>query len=140
MLRRRQGREASTVDLAAAEEVWASVAPEGNSSTLLDALTACYETLAGRAREAIDRCYKNSESREEIAAAMEVTPDGVKSMLRRTRIEPPRLHRTPLQGSTQTFRERRSRRSNRVPCPRPRGHVNREKDMPPKTTACHSNS
>jgi DNA-directed RNA polymerase specialized sigma24 family protein len=41
--------------------------------------------LAGRPRDAIDRCYKNNESREEIATALEITPDGVKSILRRTR-------------------------------------------------------
>ena len=71
MLRRRQGREASTVELAAAEEVWAAATPDGDSSELLDALAACYETLAGRAREAIDRFYRDGESREEIAAAFE---------------------------------------------------------------------
>jgi RNA polymerase sigma-70 factor (ECF subfamily) len=85
MLRRRQGRAASTVDLAAAEEVWAAVTPEGDSSVQLDALSVCYESLAGRAKEAIDRFYRRGESREEIAAALEVTIDGVKSMLRRTR-------------------------------------------------------
>jgi RNA polymerase sigma-70 factor (ECF subfamily) len=85
MLRRRQGREASTVELTAAEDVWASATPDGNSGVLLEALAACYESLAGRPREAVDRCYRRGESREEIAAAMEVTADGVKSMLRRTR-------------------------------------------------------
>jgi RNA polymerase sigma-70 factor (ECF subfamily) len=85
MLRRRQGREASTVELNAAEDVWASVTPEGDSSVQMDALSACYESLAGRAKEAIDRFYRRGESREDIAAAFEVTIDGVKSMLRRTR-------------------------------------------------------
>jgi RNA polymerase sigma-70 factor (ECF subfamily) len=85
MLRRRQGRELSTVELAAAEEVWAATTPEGDSSVQMDALAKCYESLAGRARDAIDRFYRRSESREEIAAAFDVTIDGVKSLLRRTR-------------------------------------------------------
>lgn len=85
MLRRRQGREASTVELAAAEEVWAAATPEGDSSAVMDALAACCETLAGRPREAIDRFYRRGESREELAAAFDVTIDGVKSLLRRTR-------------------------------------------------------
>jgi RNA polymerase sigma-70 factor (ECF subfamily) len=85
MLRRRQGREASTVELAAAEDVWAALTPEGDSSVQMDALAACYESLNGRARDAIDRFYRRGESREEIATALEVTIDGVKSLLRRTR-------------------------------------------------------
>ncbi len=85
MLRRRQGREASTVELAAAEEVWATMTPEGDSSVQMDALSTCYESLAGRARDAIDRFYRRGESREEIAKAFDVTIDGVKSLLRRTR-------------------------------------------------------
>jgi RNA polymerase sigma-70 factor (ECF subfamily) len=85
MLRRKQGRQGTTVELVAAEEVWAAANPEGDSNRFLDALGACYETLAGRAREAIDRFYKEDESREELAAAFDVTIDGVKSLLRRTR-------------------------------------------------------
>ena len=41
MLRRRQGRQVETVDLAAAERVWAEHAPEGSSVPFLDALSAC---------------------------------------------------------------------------------------------------
>ncbi len=85
MLRRKQGRQATTVELAAAEAVWAAATPEGDSSRFLEALAACCESLTGRAREAIERFYRHGESREELAAAFEVTVDGVKSLLRRTR-------------------------------------------------------
>lgn len=85
MLRRKQGRQATTVELGAAEEVWAAAHPEGDSDRFLDALGECYATLSGRAREAVDRFYKDDESREELAAAFDVTVDGVKSLLRRTR-------------------------------------------------------
>ena len=85
MLRRRQGRAATMVELAAAEDVWATMTPDGRSSAVLEALAECYEHVAGRAREAIERFYRQDESREEIAAALEVSCDGVKSLLRRTR-------------------------------------------------------
>jgi RNA polymerase sigma-70 factor, ECF subfamily len=85
MLRRRQGREASTVDLAAAEDVWAAALDDGDSSVLLDALAACYEALTGRVRDAVDRFYRDGNSREEVARELAISLDGVKSLLRRTR-------------------------------------------------------
>jgi RNA polymerase sigma-70 factor (ECF subfamily) len=85
MLRRKQGREASKVDLAAAEDVWAAAMHDGDSNILLDALAACYQSLAGRVREAVDRFYRDGDSREKIAVELKISIDGVKSMLRRTR-------------------------------------------------------
>jgi RNA polymerase sigma-70 factor (ECF subfamily) len=85
MLRRKQGRQINTVELAAAESVWAEAMPTGASDEFLDAMGECCEGLAGRAREAVDKFYRDRKSREEIAAELEMTPDGVKSLLRRTR-------------------------------------------------------
>ena len=85
MLRRRQGRQITTVELAAAEEVWSAAAVDGDFNQFLDALDRCRETLAGRAREAIDRFYRDGRSREQLAAEFEMSLDGVKSLLRRTR-------------------------------------------------------
>lgn len=85
MLRRKQGRQICTVELTAAEEVWAEATASGGFDEFLDALSACCETLAGRAREALDRFYRDGESREEIASAFEISIDGVKTLLRRTR-------------------------------------------------------
>jgi RNA polymerase sigma-70 factor (ECF subfamily) len=85
MLRRRQGRQISTVELTAAEEVWAEATAGGGFNEFLDALSACRETLVGRAREAIDRFYRDGESREQLASAFEISVDGVKTLLRRTR-------------------------------------------------------
>lgn len=85
MLRRRQGRQIGTVDLAAAEEVWAAATTEGALNEFLDALGQCYETLAGRSREAIDRFYRDDKTRDQLAAEFEMSVDGVKSLLRRTR-------------------------------------------------------
>ena len=85
MLRRRQGRQITTVELAAAEEVWSAAAVDGDFNQFLDALDRCRETLAGRAREAIDRFYRDGRSREQLAAEFKMSLDGVKSLLRRTR-------------------------------------------------------
>jgi RNA polymerase sigma-70 factor, ECF subfamily len=85
-LRRRQHREISTVELDAAESVWAAAAgPDGSLTGYLDALRECVAQLEGRPREAIDLFYRGQASREEIASQLEMQPDGVKSLLRRTR-------------------------------------------------------
>jgi RNA polymerase sigma-70 factor, ECF subfamily len=85
-LRRRQHREVSTVELEAAESVWASAAgSDGCLGGYLEALGECIEQLEGRSREAIDLHYRQGASRDAIAAKLDMKPDGVKSLLRRTR-------------------------------------------------------
>jgi len=85
-LRRKQNREISTVELQAADSVWAAAA--GTSSDLigyLDALRECVGELDGRCREAIDMHYRDGLGREAIAERLEMKPDGIKTLLRRTR-------------------------------------------------------
>jgi RNA polymerase sigma-70 factor, ECF subfamily len=85
-LRRRQDRELATMDLEAADSVWAAVAgPDGSLSGWLDALRECVDGLEGRARQAIDLHYHDHASREAIATQLDMQPDGVKTLLRRTR-------------------------------------------------------
>lgn len=86
LLRRRQCREVLTVGLEAADAVWAAAAgPDGSLSGYLDALRECVGGLEGRARQAIDLHYAERASREAIARVLEMQPDGVKTLLRRTR-------------------------------------------------------
>jgi RNA polymerase sigma-70 factor (ECF subfamily) len=85
-LRRKQHREISTVDLEAADSVWAAAAgPNGSLTDYLDALRQCLEQLEGRARQAIELQYNDHASREAIAARLSMQPEGVKTLLRRTR-------------------------------------------------------
>ena len=85
-LRRKQNREISTVELEAADSVWAAAAgPDGSLSDYLDALRECVEQLEGRARQAIDLHYRDGAGREAIAERLDMKPDGVKTLLRRTR-------------------------------------------------------
>ena len=86
VLRRRQHREISTVELEAADSVWAAAAgPDGSLNDYLYALRDCVEQLEGRPREAIDLHYRDGAGRESIAAKLDMKPDGVKSLLSRTR-------------------------------------------------------
>jgi RNA polymerase sigma-70 factor, ECF subfamily len=85
-LRRKQNREVGTVELEAAESVWATAAgPDASLSMYLDALRDCLAAVEGRARQAIDLQYAEEASRETIASRLGMQPDGVKTLLRRTR-------------------------------------------------------
>ena len=85
-LRRKQNREISTVELEAADSVWAVAAgPSGDLAGYLDALRECVEQLDDRCRQAIDLHYRDGLGREAIAERLEMKPDGVKTLLRRTR-------------------------------------------------------
>jgi RNA polymerase sigma-70 factor (ECF subfamily) len=85
-LRRRQNREVSTVELEAADSVWAAAAgSDGSLGNYLDALRDCLEQLEGRARQAIDLHYREHVGRDAMASQLGMQPDGVKTLLRRTR-------------------------------------------------------
>src|SRR4051794_20037836 len=85
-LRRKQNREIDTVGLEAADSAWAVAAgPDGNLNGYLDALRDCLGQLDGRAREAINLHYHEQNTREAIATQLDMKPDGVKTLLRRTR-------------------------------------------------------
>jgi RNA polymerase sigma-70 factor (ECF subfamily) len=85
-LRRRQNRDVSTVDLEAADSVWAAAAgPDGSLSSYLDALRDCVDQLEGRARQAVNLHYHDHAGREAIATQLGMQADGVKTLLRRTR-------------------------------------------------------
>jgi RNA polymerase sigma-70 factor, ECF subfamily len=77
--------ELDPADADLAETVWATFAGDDGGETWLDALRGCVEELNGRARQAIDLHYRDDQSRARIAAELDMTEDGVKSLLRRTR-------------------------------------------------------
>jgi RNA polymerase sigma-70 factor, ECF subfamily len=79
--RRRLQRGPVVLDLAAAEGEDAG----DRWSLLIDAARRCVEGLEGRARQVIELSYREQRSREDCAAAIGMTPDGVKTLLRRTR-------------------------------------------------------
>lgn len=79
---KRQGR-IENLDLA--EQVWQQYVKDDAYEAWLEALRDCVETVNGRARQAIDLFYRDNRSRTEIGQTLEMTDDGVKSLLRRTR-------------------------------------------------------
>lgn len=86
----RKHRREAEFDLDAAEQAWAatqttaSQTAEG-SDAWLEALGDCVEQLEGRAKQVIDLTYRENQSRADIAAAVDMSESGVKSLLRRTR-------------------------------------------------------
>ena len=83
--RRREGREPNMVELEAAESVWSQWTHSSGTIDYTDAITSCLERIEGRARRAIDLHYRDGQSRADIADRLEMKPDGVKTLLRRTR-------------------------------------------------------
>lgn len=86
MLRRTQRRRINTVDLDAADAVWGQAFEDANPwEDHLEAARGCVEKLDGRAKRAIDLAYRQGEGREAMAEKLAMKPDGVKTLLRRTR-------------------------------------------------------
>ena len=83
--RRKQGREVNTVELTAAESVWSEVAAEDGLEQYIHVLRECIEQLSGRPQQAVQLQYQEGLGRAEVAAKLGISPDGVKTMLRRTR-------------------------------------------------------
>lgn len=84
MLRRKQRREPAVADVDAADAVWVERTTDPWDDQVA-AVRECVEKLDGRARDAIQLHYRESAGREAIAERLGMTPDGVKTLLRRTR-------------------------------------------------------
>ncbi len=86
MARRKQRRVPTAIDLEAAEAVWARVAGEDGLNHYLVALNDCLEAaVSPRVRRALELQYRDRASRAEIAAALDMAVEGVKTLLRRAR-------------------------------------------------------
>jgi RNA polymerase sigma-70 factor (ECF subfamily) len=72
-------------DLDLADEVFARFVRQDGGEAYLDALRDCVAGLSGRARQAVELFYHDDRSRADVARELEMTEDGVKSLLRRTR-------------------------------------------------------
>lgn len=77
-------RAPSTEELEAAENVWARNVG-ADYDAYLDALEACLDSLVGRQKQVVDLHYRDGQSRKTVAAELDMTDDGVKTLLRRTR-------------------------------------------------------
>ena len=86
MARRKQRSRPATVDIEAAEAVWAEVAGEDGLSDYLVALGECLKgAVSSRVRRALELQYRDRAGRAEIAAELGLAVEGVKTLLRRAR-------------------------------------------------------
>jgi RNA polymerase sigma-70 factor (ECF subfamily) len=84
-LRRKQRRQVSAGGLDAADAVWQRFVSDERPDAFLEALTECLDTLDGRARQAIDLRYRDGAGRDDIAQSLDLSAEGAKTLLRRTR-------------------------------------------------------
>ncbi len=88
-LRRRQGGLEATLLADAVDELWSRDCAADGGAGLLDALRRCLSRLTGRARRAVELSYGLGEhdpaSRDDVAAALGLQPNGVKTLMQRAR-------------------------------------------------------
>ncbi len=72
-------------DLREADEAYAIHAGDDDGAGYRAALRACLSGLRERAKKALELRYEDKKPRKAIAAALGLTMDGVKTLLRRTR-------------------------------------------------------
>ena len=71
--------------LEVAESVWAHRVADDRWDELAAALAECLHDVNGRVRRSLDLFYRDRFSRAQIAEALDMRPDGVKTLLRRAR-------------------------------------------------------
>lgn len=79
---RRAAREAAVTQQT--EQLWC-MHTEGERDERVAALRLCVEQLRGRSATAIRLAYREDRSRHQIAKALAMTPNGVRTLLARTR-------------------------------------------------------
>jgi RNA polymerase sigma-70 factor, ECF subfamily len=83
--RRRNGRELSNGDIERLHERYAQLAGTGDGEAIVAALRECLETVESKARQALDMQYRDGSARAAIAEALDMTADGIKTLMKRTR-------------------------------------------------------
>jgi RNA polymerase sigma-70 factor (ECF subfamily) len=84
-VQRKSGRFVQVDDVEEIDATWARWAGQDEGEALLAALQECLEGLTDRARTALDLRFREQKSRQEIAAAVELSEDGTKNMMQRAK-------------------------------------------------------
>lgn len=82
---RRSRSAPQVVDLEEAERVWARYESEDQGASFREFLRECEEELPEKDRQAIRLRYRDKCSRESMAGMLELSAEGVKTLLRRIR-------------------------------------------------------
>lgn len=84
MMLRTRGRRPKESDLAEVDADWMALAEDGDGwDERVEVLQKCMQPVTGKAREALDLCYRMGLTQAEIAAKLDMKPEGVKTLLRR---------------------------------------------------------
>lgn len=82
---RRSARVTLVENVEELDSTWQAWALEDGGEAAIDALKHCLATLTERARFALELRFREKRSRNEIAAALEITPDGAKNLMQRAK-------------------------------------------------------
>ena len=83
--RRKAGREVAVAELEHVESEWTDLVGKEDGAELVKALKECLQQLDEKPKQALDLQYKEGKQRVQIAEAMGMTDDGIKTLLRRTK-------------------------------------------------------
>jgi RNA polymerase sigma-70 factor (ECF subfamily) len=82
---RAKGRRPEVGNLDQATELFADFARDDGGDRQIVALTECMQRLQGKAKQVVDVYYKEGSSRAAAATIMQMTEEGVKTLLRRVK-------------------------------------------------------
>jgi RNA polymerase sigma-70 factor (ECF subfamily) len=82
---RRAGKVVAMENLEEIDGSWTKLAADDNAEALLAALRHCLENLTERARKALEMRFREDQSREAIAAMLEISEHGAKNLMQRAK-------------------------------------------------------
>lgn len=82
---RRSGKVTAVENLEDLDSAWTRLTADDNGEMLLEALKDCLQGLSDRARRALDMRFRDQQSREEIAAMLEISEHGAKNLMQRAK-------------------------------------------------------
>jgi RNA polymerase sigma-70 factor, ECF subfamily len=82
---RRSGRVTLVEKLEEVDDAWQRLAADDNGEAMLEALRACLPALTDRARRALEMRFRERQTREAIAAMLEITEHGAKNLMQRAK-------------------------------------------------------
>jgi RNA polymerase sigma-70 factor, ECF subfamily len=84
---RRAGKVRATENIEQLDQTWARWAGDDDGEVVLDHLRDCLGHLTDRARLALEMRFRGEHSREDIAAALDITPHGAKNLMQRAKLQ-----------------------------------------------------
>jgi RNA polymerase sigma-70 factor, ECF subfamily len=82
---RRSGKVTAVEDIESLDQTWSRWAGQDGGDAAIDALRDCLQRLTNRARQALEMRFRGDHSREEIAAALEISEHGAKNLMQRAK-------------------------------------------------------